>query len=119
VKRVPDRDQVKVARRCGKLRGVTDEEPELGCGARGIGFAAGNVDHVGLLVDGPDLGETPGQREANLAGSTGQIEQPAGTVGSGASCDVSHKVRGVGQPELVVGASRSPVEIGTKRRIDH
>jgi hypothetical protein len=56
--------------------GCGGHPPDLG-DAETLRIAPAELDRLRFLVDGPDLGDVRRQRESNLAGAAGEVEQSA------------------------------------------
>ncbi len=74
VERVAGDGQLEVLRLGAEGLGARDDRPDLPRPLRGR-LGPDQFHHVRFLVHGPHLGEPPAQREGELAGPAGQVEQ--------------------------------------------
>ena len=81
----------------------------------GGGLGRGHLDHVPLLVNGPDLRERGAQRERKLPGAASQVEQPSPPGRLRPAHQVGDQRVRVREPEPVVVLRRAPVKVGRER----
>lgn len=93
-------------------------EPDVADTQR-LGLFLANVEHVLLLVDGPDLLEDSVQGEGHLSAAARQIEEPAAAGQLRSREQVVDQGGRIRDPEALVVVTRSPVEIPTEFGLGH
>ena len=81
---------------------------------RGTRVRTREVDGLGLLIDGADLGEARRETERELAGAARDVEQPAATGRVRAATQVVEHRRGIRHTELVVEAGSPSKQVATE-----
>ena len=116
VERVTDGDEVEGTLErhlLGRRRDPSDVRD-----AERLGLPLGELDRLRFLVNRPDLGDIPGQRERDLAGATGKIEQPVCPAKGDAGAQMLEQDRWVRRPEPVVVLPRALEEILAEPGLD-
>ena len=107
VERVPDHDEVDVVIGLDVF-GPTDDPLDV-VDAAGTRVRTREVDGLGLLIDGADLGEARRETERELARATRDVEQPAAAGRVRAATQILEHHRGIRHAEFVVEA-RGPAK---------
>ena len=81
---------------------------------RARAFARRELDRLGFLIDGTDMGESRSETERELARTARDVEKPALTTGVRAPAQVVEQRRGVRQAVLVVERSRPPKQVASE-----
>lgn len=110
MERVPYDDKVESFRREDNVFGRRGNEMHVVRPGR-RGLLAREPDHVRFLVDGPRLGEQATQDEAELAGSAGQVEQPARAIRTRAGREFSNEDSRVRQAISFIITGSPPVQV--------
>lgn len=101
-------------------RGLRRSTPRDGCwGGQLLGLLPADIDHVLLLVHGPDIVDTVAQREADLSRAARQIENPVPGAHLGPCEEIIDEALGIGHSEAVIVLGRAAVEVTPELGIIH
>jgi len=116
VKRIADCDEVEVAIGLDVLRASHHPANVVNSASTSVG--AREIDGLGLLIDGANLGETRGETERKLARATRKVEQPSLACRVRPAAQVIQQRRRVRHSEPVVEVRRPSIQIGTELGLD-